>query len=560
MIIDRTFRDIERVLEIGSILLKYGFDDFLQNIGLKSFITNRRRLSFRKSEDVNVKLTRWERLRLAAEELGPTFIKLAQALSNRPDILPAELIKELQKLQSEVPAFSYDTAKVILEDELGKTIEEVFEEFYKKPIGSASIGQVHRARLHNGENVVVKIQRPGVRKKVETDLDILKILAKWGEVYLERQGLFNAVEVVETFERSLMKELDYHTEARFMEQFAAYYRKNKKFKVPKVYKHLSTGKILVQEFIRGAKITDTAKMELWGLEPAKIAERGIDIYMSQIFEHGYFHADPHPGNIIIQEDGTLCLIDFGMVGRLSKRDRFAFAGILIGMAKEDATMVARNYKRLAISYEIEDDRAFVTELEELIEDFGSLDIGEVNMADLANRLQEIIRDYKMRMPGGVFIIMRALTILEGIGKTIHPEFNSYDFFRPYGLKLLKQIYSPENLMEEFISTSGQFSSFLTSFPVEVKEILEKTRKGSLRVELMNLMDEYVVDKFNRAANRIVIAILTFGIYLAASITLVAYTQYHGPFDIVILILSIIGYVFATLFTVSLLIGSWWSTR
>ncbi len=559
MIIDQTFRNIGRVREIASILTKYGFEEFVNATPLSSLIPDKRRLSWKKERE-SKKYNRWELVRMAAEDLGPTFIKLAQALGNRPDILPEGLIEELQKLQSDVAPISYQEVEQIIEEELGGGIKDYFNEFYKKPLGSASIGQVHRARLNDGTNVVVKIQRPGVRKKVTTDLDILKILVKWGKQQLENQGIYGAKDVIETFEKSLMKELDYNTEARYMEQFRSYYKKNKKFYVPKVYQEYTSRKILVQEFIRGVKITDLDTLKKWGIDTAKLAERGIDVYLSQIFEHGYFHADPHPGNIIIKEDGTLCLIDFGMVGRLTKHDRFAFAGILIGMAKQDPKMMSRNFKKLAIEYHIEDDRAFEAELGELIDDYASLDINEVDITELTLRIQNIIRNFRMRMPGGVFIIMRALSILDGIGRTIHPNFNTYEFFKPYGFKLLKQMYSPQNLVEDGFGTLNEFSEFLSSFPVEVKEILEKTRKGNLKFDVTNYTDEIVVDKMTRAANRLVLGIVTLGIYLASAIVLLSYSFYEGPYASLILLLSLVGFGFAIFFTVTLMLSSWWSSR
>ncbi len=559
MIIDQTFRNIGRVREIAAILSKYGFEEFVNATPLSSLIPDKRRLSWKKEKEAK-KYNRWELIRMAAEDLGPTYIKLAQALSNRPDLLPDALIEELQKLQSEVSTLEYEVVEHIIEHELGNDIENIFDEFYKKPLGSASIGQVHRARLKDGSNVVVKVQRPGVRKKVQTDLDILKILVRWGQQQLESQGVYGARDIIDAFERSLMKELDYNTEARFMEQFRSYYKKNQDFYVPKVYRELTTSKVLVQEFIRGAKITDVEKLQKWGVDTPKLAEKGIDIYLSQIFEHGYFHADPHPGNIIIKEDGTLCLIDFGMVGKLSKHDRFAFASILIGMAKQDPKMMARNFKKLAIEAVIEDERAFEAELGDLIDDYATLNVSEVDITEVTIKLQDIIRNHKMKMPGGIFIIMRALTILDGIGRTIHPDFKTYEFFKPYGLKILKQMYAPENIADDIFQNMTSFYEFMTSFPVELREILEKTRKGTLRLEHQNYVDELVVDKFNRAANRLVLGIVTTGIYLASAIVLFAYTFYEGPYSLAILILSLVGFITAILFTMSLLVGNWWSNR
>lgn len=561
MIIDQTVRNMGRVQEISAILTKYGFEEFVNATPIKIVIPNKSRLSWKREKEKK-KYNRWELMRMAAEDLGPTYIKLAQSLSNRPDILPDALIKELQKLQSEVYPLPFDQIKELVTFECGKDIDQIFARLDEKPLGSASIGQVHRAKLLNGKEVVIKIQRPGVRKKVETDLDILKTLVRWGKQTLENQGVFGLTEIIEAFERSILRELDYNTEARFMEQFAAYYKKNKKFRVPKVYKEYTTSKMLVQDFVDGAKITDLEQLEKWGVNTDKVVAKGVDIYLSQIFEHGYFHADPHPGNILIQKDGTICLIDFGMVGRLSKRDRFTFARVLIGMARQDATMMAKNFKRLALDSDIEDDRAFEMEIENLIEDYGSLNVSELDVGAITMSLQEIIRTHKMKMPGGVFIVMRALGILDGIGKIVAPDFQTYEAFKPYGFKILKQMYSPENLAEDAWQNANDFYQFVTSFPTDVKEILEKTRKGQLKIEHKNSWDENTLDKVTRSVNRLVIAIVTLGIYLASGVVLLAYSLYKGSSEIefTMLILSLVGFGFAIFFTFSLIVSNWWSNR
>lgn len=558
MLFDQTFKNISRVREIANILLKYGFEDFVSNTALKAVIPGKRRLSYKREHVKKKNYSRWELMRMAAEELGPTFIKLAQALSNRPDILPEPLMIEFQKLQSGVPPFPIETVHEIIQRETGKTVDELFSSFREKPIGSASIGQVHLATLRdNGKKVVIKVQRPKVRGKVATDLSIVKEIVKRSEASLESQGMFNAMDIVEAFERNLQNELDYTTEARFMEQFGNYYKKFKNFSVPSVYKSYSTSKILIMEFIEGCEITDVEKLTEWGISPEKIAEQGMDIYLTQIFEHGYFHADPHPGNILVRPDGKICLIDFGMVGKLSKRDRLAFSGVLIGMAQEDPKKMARSFKRLALDSDIEDDRAFEADLGDLIDDFSSLDVSEVQLTEVTNRLQAIIRDYKLRMPGGIFIILRALTILEGIGKTIHPNFKTYEFFKPYGFKLFKEQYSPENILEEVMGTTRQFGTFISGFPTDVKDILEKTRKGKIHFEIGHSGLEPYVNKLSRAISRLSMSIVIMGLLISASILTFANV---GAQSNAIYYLSLTGYILAMVFTSMMFFASWWNNR
>ncbi|MEM7039331.1 MAG: AarF/ABC1/UbiB kinase family protein, partial [Bacteroidota bacterium] len=418
MQIRRTIKNIRRIRQVIGVLFKYGFEDVVTHSQLRRFVSQKRRLSWQRRGRPVFEYSRWERIRMAAEELGPTFVKLCQVMSNRPDILPEALITEFQKLQSNVPPFPTEEAIELIETETGKKLDELFSYFEKEVIGSASIGQVHKARLITGEEVVVKVQRPGVREKIEADLQIIKEVVRLGENYFKRQGVLNAMDIVESFEKTMTKELLYLTEGRAMEQFRNFYKDFKQFYVPKPYKELSTDKVLIIEYVDGCKITDVEKMTEWGLDPTKIAEVGMDIYLTQIFEFGYFHADPHPGNVWVQENGRIVLIDFGMVGKMLRQDKYAFAGIFVAMANHDPKQMAIQMRNLAIDHDIKDMRRLEMDLNEIIEDFSYLDVEESSIADITTRLQTIIYKNKMIVPGGVFLIFRALAILEGIGKTI----------------------------------------------------------------------------------------------------------------------------------------------
>lgn len=519
MLFNQTFKNIRRVREIIRVLVKYGFEDVVANTVLINFVPKKQQLKWVREERPIFDFSRWERIRMVCEELGATFIKLAQVLSNRPDVLPEDLIIELQKLQNEVPPFDFAKAKEIIEQELGKPLHEVFEYFNDKPIGSASIGQVHRARLKTGEEVVVKVQRPEVADLIDTDLNIIKVVVARGEKFFERNGIINLLDVVEAFERSMQKELDYTNEARNIQMFRATFKKHKKFFAPAAYRAYSTKKILVLEFVKGCKITDVAQLKAWNLDPAKIAEIGIDIYLTQIFEYGIFHADPHPGNVLVREDGVICLIDFGMVGKLMKKDKMAFAGIFIGMAQQNPKMTADSLRALAIDDNITDMRSLEYDLGELIEDFATLDVSESNMAEFSDRLQRVIYHHRIRLPGGVFIILRALAILEGIGKLIHPNFNTAKFIEPYGQKLLLEKYSPLNLGTEAFSLTAKLLSFLNTFPTEVNDVLMRTRKGKLLIQVEHRGYEQALNRLDRTINRLILTLIIVALLISSSISL-----------------------------------------
>ncbi|MCB0755045.1 MAG: AarF/ABC1/UbiB kinase family protein [Flavobacteriales bacterium] len=515
----QTFQNIKRIREIIAVLVKYGFEDIVTNSTLRNFVSEKGRVSWTRQGQPVFQYTRWERIRMVCEELGPTFIKLAQVLSNRPDMLPAPLIKELEKLQDNVPPFSFEEVRESIESETGKRMEEIFSVFNEKPLATASIGQVHKARLLNGKEVVVKIQRPGVKDMVYRDLAILNDAVNRTDRYLKKEGILNAMDMVRSFERSMHKELDYRTESRNLERFRNLYKSYKNFYIPKSFREYSSEKVMVMEFVSGCKISDVAQIRAWGLDPRKVAENGMEIYLTQIFEFGIFHADPHPGNVLVRKDGVICLLDFGMVGTLMKKDKFSFAGIFVGMAEGDPTKMAMNMKLLAVEDGIKDMRQLEYDLNELIEDFASLDVDEASIADTVERLQKIMFDHQIRVPGDIFLIFRAFAILEGIGKTIHPHFNTYDFIRPYGFRLMKERYSPKNVWQDVNHRITQINSFLSSFPRDVREILSKTKKGKIHFEVELQGYGYLLKKMDSIANRMAITFLIVAFIIGSAITM-----------------------------------------
>jgi len=525
-----TLSNLTRLRQVAEVLLRYGFEDVVTTTPLRRLVGKKRRLRWLEADERPVfETTRWERIRLIIEELGPTFIKLAQALSNRADLLPQALIDELEKLQSNVPPFATAEARQIVEAELGRPLEELFSEFDDVPLGSASIGQVHRARLPTGEEVVVKVQRPGVRDKVESDLRLLHELVRLTGGFLRNQGLANPQDVIDAFERSMTKELDYTQEARAIEQMRKLYEHYTSFYIPEPYRELSTPRVLVLEYVSGCKITDKEQLLAWGLSPESIAETGMDVYLTQIFEFGFFHADPHPGNVLVRPDGTLVLIDFGMVGKLTKQQKYAFAGVFIGMARQDARSMALNFRRLALSSDIPDMRAFEADLGVLIEDYAVLDVQTMSMRDLADSLQGIIYRYKLQVPGAVFLILRALVILEGIGKVLHPRFNTFEFVRPYGARIIKEQYSTENILSEAEYTGTQLLALLQTLPVDLRQIMRKASKGELRVKVDLGGYTSLLRKADQLVSRTVLALLTLGTLLFAGLSLLGHYPPAMPY-------------------------------
>lgn len=536
-------KKIARVGKIVQTLVKYGFTDAVESTAVGKLVSTKKE----PSEGSMASYSKWERMRMVIEDLGPTFIKLAQLLSNRPDVLPAELITEFEKLQDKVPPFDVAIAKKIVEEELGKPIDEVFSYFDHQTLGSASIGQVHRAKLKTGESVVIKVQRPNIMNRVRTDLALLRDFVKLSENYFKRLGILNPLEVVETFREAMESELDYSNELGNMEQCRKLYRNYRSFYIPKPYSQYSTSKILVIEFISGCKITDIPQLEAWGLEPEQVAENGIDVYLTQIFKTGVFHADPHPGNIIIRPNGVVVLIDFGMVGRLTQEHKVSFAGMLIGLAQKDAHAMAANIQKLATGNEIEDLRLFQQEIQELIDYFFALPDEDATISAFSGRFQQVIYKYKLQVPGSIFLILRALAILEGIGSVLHPDFQVLEFIKPYGTKLLAEQFSFKNIRSSAQTGISQLASLLYVFPTEVRYILKQLRSGKININYDIQNPQLFLDKADSIANRLVLTLLVCALLLSSSVMMTVNFGDKMPAPYGMPLVSLLGFGLAFLF-------------
>lgn len=512
-----TIKNLGRLRQIMSVFVKYGFEDLIANSTLRNLVPEGLRIKWIRQEKPALQYSRWERLRMAAEELGPTFVKLCQILSNRPDIIPEPLLKEFEKLQDRVPPFSSDEAKAIVELETGLPLDELFDYFNPVPLASASIGQVHRAKLKDGPEVVVKVQRPLVKEIVERDIQLLHEIVKRSDRYLKKQGVLNAADILTVFERSMSKELDYNNEARNITKFRELYKEYKNFYIPKAYREYSTEKVLIIEFVNGCKFTDRKQIREWGLNVKTIVENGLNIYFTQIFEFGVFHADPHPGNVLIRQDGTICLIDFGMVGQLSKKDKYSFAMVFVAMANEDARAMAINMKKLAVEDNIKDIRVLEADLQELIDDYATLNVEEGSITDMTTALQKIMLQHQMYMPPGVFLVFRALAILEGIGKIMYPQLQTYEHIKPFGAKIVKERWNPDNIWGEMQFRAEQISSFATNFPAEVRDILQQASKGKLHFTIEHQGYGYLLKKFDSLINRLNFTLIICALIIGSSI-------------------------------------------
>ena len=510
------FRLLRRYREIIGILIKYGFQDILSDAG----VSLRARVveTFLPQELVaNIhKYTKWERMRMAAEELGTTYIKLAQILSNRPDVIPLELVAEFEKLQSKVPPFPTSEARKIIEQEIGKSIETVFETFEDKPFASASIAQVHKARLKDGTSVVLKVRRPDILDKIEQDIIIMKYFAGMMEEHGYMANL-DPVGIVRAFDNAIHKEVDLSHEGYNLQRFASNFEHSKIVFVPKYYPKYTTKKLLTMEFVDGVHPYDTEGLARIGVSSHELAVNGMYALFQQIFEHGFFHADPHPGNLFAMPGNKVCFIDFGMMGTVLKSDVEFFADIVYGVTAKDSRRLIWGLKNIAVSQQFEGIKSFDYEIEDMIQDYHALPVDKVNMTELFNRLLELVNKYTIKMPPDYFLLSKCFVTIEGVGHRLDPQLNIIEELTPHINKTLADEFSPWNIIKKLLGSARDTLSLIESLPNDLRDIIGKVKKGELKVAIAHEGLEDITHKIDLASNRIAGGFIIGSILMASAI-------------------------------------------
>jgi ubiquinone biosynthesis protein len=513
----RTYRYINRYREIITVLIKYGFGDLVSKTNLLKYIGFGKKFLPGERDARIASLSRWERIRMALEDLGPTFIKLGQIMSNRPDLLSHELLVELEKLEDSVPPFSEEEAKQSVEKELDKPISDLFKEYVSTPIASASIAQVHKAVLISGETVAVKIQRPGIERIVETDIEIMLHLATLMEEHIKGMDILNPVGVVKEFERSIRREMDFTVEATHIERFSRNFQEDATIYVPKVYRNYTTRKILTTELIDGIKVSNINALLGSGNDPKIIASRGATLVLKQVFEHGFFHADPHPGNILVLDNDIICFIDFGMMGTLLPKHREYLADIVVGIVNRDARRITKTLLQLSSGNHIENIDQLEYQVSELIELYCYQSLKNINMGEFLNELLKLISSYKLKMVPNFYLLIKALVTIEGVGRKLDPDFDMVKHTEPFAKKLLKERLSPRRLIKDTYLSAAEFGVMLRDLPSEMREVIGQIKRGRLKVEFEHKGLEPMLKKHDQISNRIAFAIVLASLVVGSSL-------------------------------------------
>ena len=474
---------INRYREIAKQISKSGFGYIIEEIGLDKVISLPRRLLLRQGNEEVLEKTYAERIRLFIESMGTTFIKLGQIASTRGDLLPPELIKELEKLQSHVAPFPAEVVRSTIEESLGASIDEIFMIFDDEPVGSASIGQVHRAMLHSGEDVAVKVQRPNIEGTVRTDLEILRHLANLLEANLEWAKNYQVTDMIDEFSFALLNELDYTIEARNVERIGKTHANDPNVKIPNIFWDYTTKNVMVMDFIKGIPVNHFDTLDELNIDRSKLAETLAKAIFKQIFEDGYFHGDPHPGNVSVLEDGTLVFLDFGMIGRLTSDLKTNFGSLLISLMKKDASGVVKAIVKMGVVPADVSMKQLNREAEIMRDKYYDVPLSKLNFSDAVNDLFSISNKYKIRLPQDFTILAKTLLTLEGVVSKLDPDFSIMDVAEPFGKSLLFDRYNPKNVIENQIDDAQQIASELRDVTANVHQFSKGLKNSNLPIEI-----------------------------------------------------------------------------
>ena len=519
--VNRTYRHLNRYQRILRVLFKYGFSDLVDYLHIDQYLETGLQMINRKPREQLDRHSRPQRLRMALEELGPTFVKLGQLLSTRPDFIPPEYLDELAKLQDSVPPFSYEEVQQIYQEEFGSDPADIFEYFDSHPLAAASIGQVHQARLLHGQvsggkqknrNVVVKVQRPDIEKLIAVDLEILAHIARLMEEHLEEVQGHRPSAIVHEFARSLSREIDFTIELSNIQRFARQFENNTEIHVPEVYPSLSTERILVLERIEGIKASDVDTLKHQGYNLPLVAERGANLVMEQIFVHGFFHSDPHPGNIFILPENVTCFIDFGQMGRLSLKDREDFADLVLSLVSGNETKVAADVLKVTIQLGELDQDELALDVGEFMDRYLYLSLGELKAGRLLHDLLELVSRHKLSLKPNLYLMLKALTTVEGVGLMLDPDLELIDLARPFMRKIKFGRIKPRRLAQEVDETGTEYLTLFRDLPREARTILKQLRRGKMILKLEHRGLLPMERSLDRVSNRV-----SFAIVLAAQL-------------------------------------------
>ncbi|MCW5520085.1 hypothetical protein J1N09_09565 [Aureitalea sp. L0-47] len=519
--IGRKFRSVSRYNQILKVLLKYGFEDLVQHLEERNEYNLLRKMIPKSSRKHAVMYTKWEKMRMVCEELGPTFVKFGQILSNRPDLIPLELVLELEKLQDNVPPMAEDVAKKVVEEELNAPVHELFAWFEPKSFASASMAQVHKVTLHTGRRVALKVQRPGIQEIIEEDIKVMYKVAEIIEKRIPSVRNFDPVGLVRNFEDAITKEMDFINESINVQRFYNNWyldRGRDQFACsPKVYQEFTTSKVLALEFMNGTKIGRIQRLEEKGFDTKMIARRLTKSFFKQIFEYGFFHADPHPGNLLVLPNGKICYLDFGMMGSILPRDIEVFGKLFLAISRKEVNKVIKALQRLSNEMVVDDMRSLEFDISEFIEKYYTRDIHKNEMSTILLELKDIIIKNGLVVPSHFFLFARSLVTIEGVVQKLDPKLEQFDVVKPYLSRAVSKGFDPIKLGEKAYNSIYELASYMEEFPRDLRNAIRRINTGQVKVDLTHKGMDPMIHTINRVTKQLVTAFIMVALIVGAAL-------------------------------------------
>jgi ubiquinone biosynthesis protein len=535
---DLTLKNIKRYRAIAGVFIKYGFGEIIDRLNLgAAFKLGKKVLRRKPSPD----LTFAQRIRMALEELGPTFVKLGQVLSMRPFLIPYDLVVELTKLHDQVMPMGPAIARKAIEANLDCRIEEAFKSLDPEPMASASLSQVHNAVLHDGTRVVVKIQRPGIKDIIRSDMVILKDLAALLEKHIPESRQYEPMGVISELEKSTNKEINFLYEARNIEIFSRNFEGDDRVFVPKVFWEYTTRRMITMERIEGIKITNTDKLRELDIDPVKICEAGGDIVFRMVFEHGFFHADPHPGNLFVTHDGRIAPVDYGMMGALSNSQLNELGDILSAVVSNDAESLVYTFSRAGTLPETINKQGLEADIGEMLVRYHKIPLSKIDMSTLFDEFFDIVHRHKVKVKSEYMVFGKAIVTYEEVARKLNPDYDLIGSAVPYVKKLILRKMSFSQMLRDMKISVTELRDFATKVPMEIREFTTKLNRGQGKIGLDVIGLAKLINELDKSSNRLSFALVIAAIIVGSSLVLtidIGLKVYGVP------VIGLIGYLFA----------------
>ena len=536
--VKHAFRDAHRLKQIVAALFKSGLGYYIYQLKLGNYLFWHQKTDQKKPEDLPKKV------RMAMDELGGTFVKLGQLLSLRPDLIPKEYCDEFGKLQDNVSGFSFSEAKKIVEEELKHKINEIFSGFEEDPIASASIGQVHKAKLLNGIRVVVKVQRPEIKELMDTDIDLLYHLAELMQNHVEELRDYNLRSIIDEFKRYTLNELDYLKESRNIDRFYKNFLGSQTVKVPKVYWDFTTKKVLVMGYIDGVPIDDKEGLKNWNCDEKIISKNLADCFLKQVFEDGFFHADPHPANVFVLPGNKIAILDYGICGNLTEDMKEKLVNLLVSLVSRDFNDVIDGF--LNIGMIEEKDQTLINDFESIVEEYADANIDQIDFVHLFNDLIFVARRHNISLPVDLILLSKAIITIEGVGLQLNPDFNLSASLHEYVDTITAKRLRPSYIIKSFVDDVSNFRDNIKLVPRQINEILSKLKKGELGVHFERKDLVQLEKEIDRSSNRVSLGVIIAALVVASALIL---NVRNGKW------LAVAGFLIAIFLTINLFISA-----